>query len=134
MAKKAKSRTEVVGYIEYNVPVEEFLHDLGVKTSTVVTEILAWTDGSIDGKYIVLKETSLKPEYRTAQNRVLKADGGFGCRKDTMGSAVYTIDCHGRKERWERSDVMGIMHDAFGSEFFRSMEPNTEDAAVLGEN
>lgn len=71
----------------------------------------------ITDKYILLKESSLREEYRGIENRVLLATGGFGCKPDTIGRAVFTADplnpgiTH-TWERWNRSDVEGTLSES----------------------
>lgn len=71
---------------------------------------------NIEGKWIILKEDALKEEYRTLRNRVRIATGGFGCRRDTIGTAVFTSDPldpenEAEWERWERYHVEGVVDE-----------------------
>ena len=47
------------------------------------------SEGSLQGKLIVLRPTSLAPEYRTADCQLGFALSGFGCTPGARGRAVY---------------------------------------------
>lgn len=132
--KKVKLREGVVGHVKFQVKPDAVCELLGVKDSSVVAEVYAWTEGSIKDKYIVLKAESMKEQYRTNDNLIVKATGGFGCSKNTMGSAVYVTDCYGKSDRFERYDVLGTLLDITGDQFFESMQPEAEEVAELGAN
>lgn len=64
---------------------------------------------NIEGKIIILKTSSLSPEFRTADNQIMIATGGNGCNPDGHGRAVYCKNLYsGDKSRFERYDVAGI--------------------------
>jgi hypothetical protein len=41
-----------------------------------------------DGEYVILKESAMAEGYRDITWRVFQARGGFGMRRDTIGTAV----------------------------------------------
>ena len=63
----------------------------------------------MEGKLIILRPTSLAPEYRTADCQLGFATGGFGCSPGARGRAVYFEELYsGEQCRWEIGDVLGI--------------------------
>jgi len=66
-------------------------------------------DFDIEGKVIILKPSSLSPEYRTAINQLQIATSGFGCNPNASGRAVYCTNLYtGVKYRHNRYDVAGV--------------------------
>ena len=64
---------------------------------------------NLEGKLIILRSSSLAPEYRTADCQLGFATGGFGCIPGAGGSAVYFEELYsGEHCRWEVGDVLGI--------------------------
>lgn len=64
---------------------------------------------SLEGKLIILRPSSLSPEYRTADCQLGFATGGFGCIPGAGGRAVYFEELYsGDQCRWEIGDVLGI--------------------------
>jgi hypothetical protein len=65
---------------------------------------------SIENKVVVIRTERLRPEYRTADNQLMLAVGGFGTYANARGRAVYTVNLYSRKEsRWNREDILGIL-------------------------
>ena len=68
----------------------------------------------MEGKVIVLSHTALKEEYWTPENQLWLATGGFGCRADARGRAVYATCLYdGEEARWSREQVAGVIKDEF---------------------
>ncbi len=66
-------------------------------------------DESLDGKLVILRASSLAPEYRTADYQLGYALGGFGCSPSASGRAVYFQELYsGETCRWDCGDVLGI--------------------------
>ena len=66
-------------------------------------------DEDLTGKLIILRPTSLSPEYRTADCQLGFALGGFGCTPGAGGRAVYFEELYsGETCRWNIGDVLGI--------------------------
>ena len=64
---------------------------------------------SLVGKLIILRPTSLAPEYRTADCQLGFATGGFGCAPNPRGRAVNFRQLYSGEEcRWNIGDVLGI--------------------------
>ena len=67
------------------------------------------SEESLQGKLIVLRPTSLAPEYRTADCQLGFALGGFGCTPGARGRAVYFEELYsGERCRWDITDVLGV--------------------------
>jgi len=66
-------------------------------------------DESLAGRLVILRASSLLPEYRTADHQLGYAKGGFGCSPDARGRAVYFKELYsGETCRWDRGDILGI--------------------------
>lgn len=64
---------------------------------------------NLEGKVIVIKASSLRPEYATADHQLVLALSGNGCRPDARGQAVFCTSLYsGKHGRWERFDVQGV--------------------------
>ena len=74
-----------------------------------VDDCLPPSEGSLQGKLIVLRPTSLAPEYRTADCQLGFALSGFGCTPGARGRAVYFEELYsGERCRWDASDILGV--------------------------
>lgn len=66
-------------------------------------------DESLEGKLVILRPSSLAPEYRTADNQLGYALSGFGCSPIAAGRAVYFRELYsGETCRWDCGDILGI--------------------------
>ena len=64
---------------------------------------------NLEGKVIVIRASSLRPEYATADHQLVLALSGNGCRPDARGRAVFCTSLYsGKHGRWERYDVLGV--------------------------
>ena len=64
---------------------------------------------SLVGKLVILKPTSLVPEYRSADYQLGYAVSGFGCQPGAGGRAVFFQELYsGEKSRWDIGDILGI--------------------------
>lgn len=67
-------------------------------------------DDDLNGKVIVIKPESLRPEYRRATSQIKLCAGGFGAYPHSRGSAVFCTEVYtGRQSRFERRDVLGVL-------------------------
>lgn len=65
---------------------------------------------SIENKVVVIRTSSLRPEYQTADRQLVLATGGFGAHANSRGRAVYTINLYsGKESRWNREDILGVL-------------------------
>jgi hypothetical protein len=65
---------------------------------------------SIENKVVVIRTERLRPEYRTADNQLVLAVGGFGTYANARGRAVYTVNLYsGKESRWNREDILGVL-------------------------
>lgn len=65
---------------------------------------------SIENKVVVIRASSLRPEYQTADKQLVLATGGFGAHANSRGRAVYTVNLYsGKESRWNREDILGII-------------------------
>ena len=70
---------------------------------------LPCSDESLEGKLVIIRPTSLAPEYRTADCQLGYALGGFGCSPASRGRAVYFEELYsGKRCRWDRTDILGV--------------------------
>lgn len=69
-------------------------------------------DGKNDdytGKYLILNPNKLSPAYKSEENQIYKATGGFGCDPNSRGRKVFaTCVSDGEKSTWYREDFLGI--------------------------
>jgi hypothetical protein len=76
-------------------------------------DVTPWRDVELEGKLLVLKDKYFKEDYRDAKYQLVLATGGFGCRPDARGNAIFVKECHKDNPetyRIERcnNDVLGI--------------------------
>ena len=85
---------------EHNVPLET----LGMEHCRKRGE-----EENLAGNLIIIRSSSLAPEYRTADCQLGYATGGFGCSPGAGGRAVYFRELiSGEECRWNIGDVLGI--------------------------
>lgn len=64
------------------------------------------------GKLLILRDTSLKEEYRTPENQLFYAIGGFGCSPTASGRKVFGYFLSdGEKTQFNRHDFIGVIAD-----------------------
>ena len=67
-------------------------------------------DDYIKGKLIVIKQDSLRHEYRMSTHQLKICAGGFGSHARSRGSACFCVDLYsGEHSRFEREDVLGTI-------------------------
>ena len=63
-------------------------------------------------KVVAIRPDALLPEYRAGTHQLLLAMGGFGCAPGSRGRAVFGTNIYsGEQERWDRSDILGVVRD-----------------------
>lgn len=73
-------------------------------------------DGQLDyeGKVLVLKGNVLKDRYKTPEDQLFLADGGFGCRPNSRGRKVFgKFLKDGEDTHFYREDFAGILKDEY---------------------
>ena len=91
--------------------VKQFRTERGIPLETLGKEHcrVRGKEENLAGKLIILRPSSLSPEYRTADNQLGYATGGFGCTPGAGGRAVYFRELYSGEEcRWNIGDVLGI--------------------------
>ena len=64
------------------------------------------------GKLLIIRAESLKEEFRTPENQLFLASGGFGCSPDSSGRKVFGhFLSDGEKTHFYRSDFVGIIDE-----------------------
>lgn len=64
------------------------------------------------GKIVVQSVKDLYPEFQNASQQIFLATGGFGCNKNSRGSAVYAVNLYNKEEtRLERQDLIGVLKE-----------------------
>lgn len=72
-----------------------------------------WLDEDLEGKIVVLKVDHYDEEFQDAKYQLALATGGFGCRPNARGNAIFVTECHNdnpdsfRIERCDRP-ILGI--------------------------
>lgn len=73
-------------------------------------------DGQLDyeGKVLVLRGDVLKDRYKTPEDQLFLADGGFGCRPNSRGRKVFgKFLKDGEDTHFYREDFAGILKDEY---------------------
>lgn len=69
---------------------------------------------SLVGKIVVQSVKDLYPEFQNASQQIFLATGGFGCNKNSRGSAVYATNLYNKEEtRLERQDLLGVLKEEY---------------------
>ena len=72
------------------------------------------TDQNLEGKILVLDVIHLTPEYKSADNQLWLATGGFGCSPSLRGKAVFcTALSDNEQYRWLASQFIGFVSEEF---------------------
>ena len=72
-------------------------------------DCLPQSEESFQGKLIVVRSSSLAPEYRTADCQLGFAISGFGCTPGSRGCAVFFQELYSVERcRWDASDILGV--------------------------
>jgi hypothetical protein len=67
-----------------------------------------------EGKVLVMSTDTLKESCWSQQNQLWLATGGFGCRANSSGRAVFaTCLGDGEEARFNRSDFVGVLKEEF---------------------
>lgn len=106
----------------------------------VEADTTPWRDIELEGKLLVIKDKNFKENYRDAKYQLVLATGGFGCRPDARGNAIYVKECHNDNPetyKIERcnNDILGIATETAIAEWKAVYgEFNEEVLKGLGDN
>ena len=71
-------------------------------------------------KLLIIRDISISEEYRTPENQLFFATGGFGCDPEASGRKVYgQFLSDGEKTHFNRSDFVGVIADEHIPEWAR---------------
>jgi hypothetical protein len=66
-------------------------------------------DTGMEGKIIIIKASSLSPEYRSAEHQLAICTGGFGAQPNARGQKVYCKELYSGKESYRnRHSIAGV--------------------------
>lgn len=103
--------TYLTGLEEFIGQVRQAYEALGLIDKSQYTPL---TDVDLKGKVLVLSPDTLKEEYWTPKAQLWYAQGGFGCRPDARGRAVYaTCIDDGETARWNRQEFEGVLNEKY---------------------
>lgn len=69
-------------------------------------------DGDLTDKVLVINHLRLGRPYQLPRFQLFKATGGFGCKPNTLGQAVFGYHLADMESaRWNRSDFIGVPSD-----------------------
>ena len=91
------------------------------------------------GKLLILRAESLKEEFRTPENQLFLASGGFGCDPNASGRKVFgRFLSDGEETHFYRSDFVGIIADEhipeWAKEKMEQLASQTEGQKTSPEN
>lgn len=65
-----------------------------------------------EGKVLVISPNRLKDEYKTPEDQLFVATGGFGCHPNKIGTKVFGYFLKdGEQTSWERGAFLGVIKD-----------------------
>lgn len=117
---------DAVGSVDYIEIMTEFVNRVQTQVSQVTKEresiavpttcftqehcISIDSDMNLENKVVVIRQSSLRPEYHTGDKQLVLVTGGFGASPNSRGRAVFTINLYSGKEaRWNREDILGTL-------------------------
>lgn len=67
-----------------------------------------------ENKLLIVRDICLKEEYRTPENQLFFAQGGFGCSPEKIGRKVFGQFLYdGEKTHLSRQDFLGVIADEY---------------------
>ena len=77
-----------------------------------------------DGQILVLPVSSFSTEYQHPQYQLFRANGGFGCDPEKLGTAVFgKFLFDGEECRYRRNDFIGILKPEIEAELSKEDYP-----------
>jgi hypothetical protein len=90
-------------------------------------------DDNITGEWVIVRPDCLLARFRNKESQLVLATGGFGCKADKMGRAVFckpygqADDPMGRNsERWDRGQLLGMASEEQIAEVAQIMRNNAD--------
>ena len=78
-------------------------------------------DEDYRGKVVVIRPDVLKDEFKTPENQLFYAEGGNGCRLDSLGTKVFGQHLNdGEKGYYRRAEIAGVLSDEFMPEWAKA--------------
>lgn len=76
------------------------------------------------GKILVLPVKSFSADYQQPHYQLFRAEGGFGCSPETMGTAVFgKFLFDGEDCRYRRNDFIGVLKPELAAELSKEDYP-----------
>ncbi|MCL2301572.1 MAG: hypothetical protein FWC27_15635 [Firmicutes bacterium] len=127
---------EVLGSDDYLEMVDEFIYRARIQVDLARTErdklpgpreafgaAQCLSDGmkhSLEGKVVILRPETLRPEYRNAANQLIYVTGGFGASPDGHGTAVFgKYVFSGENRDCRRHQILGVLDPDKAPEWVR---------------
>lgn len=90
-------------------------------------------------RLLIIKAESLREEFRTPENQLFLAKGGFGCDPAASGRKVFgSFLSDGEQTHFYRSDFVGIIADEhipeWAKEKIEQLNSQTEEEKIAPEN
>ncbi len=91
------------------------------------------------GKLLIIRADALNEEFRTPENQLFLANGGFGCKPDALGRKVFgCFLSDGEESYFSRSDFIGIISDEhipqWAKEKLEQLNSQSEEQKIAPEN
>lgn len=87
------------------------------------------------GKVVVINPHFLKDEYKTPEDQLFLATGGFGCKPHSRGRKVYgEFLKDGEKTFYQRTDIIGVLKEEYLPEWAKEklQERNAQEESPSG--
>lgn len=93
-------------------------------------------DMDYTGKIVVINPHCLKDEYKTPEDQLFLASGGFGCRPHSRGRKVYgRFLKDGEQTYYQRSDIIGILKEEYlpdwATEKLQEISPQEDESCGM---
>lgn len=92
---------------------------------------------NLEGKILVINPSRLCDKYKTPEDQLFKATGGFGCSPTAIGRMVYGYFLKdGEEASWDRAAFIGTLKDEFIPNWVREKYDLSDNTAksVLNSN
>lgn len=104
------------------------------------TQCVSEADGQIDyeGKVVIINPNILKDEYKTPDDQLFYATGGFGVHPNSRGRKVFGFFLKDEEEtHYYREDILGVLKDEYLPEWAQEkiaelQAPNDSENITMG--